>query len=299
MYSRCSATTARRIIKLFAAMASPATAPSTCAATCAFDTTNVSSATCYGLVPDDPRRYDIVLGHDLLANIPADLIAVLATKKKRVSTFVVISDANVDKLYGDVLRRAFAEVLGGGPSDAGAGDADADAAGADTAATAATKDDKHATVVAGGGGKRALFYAVPPGEASKDRAVKERIEDWMLSQLCNRDTCVLALGGGVVGDLAGFVAATFMRGVPFAQVPTTLLAMTDSSIGGKTGVDTPAGKNLVGAFHQPVRVYADLATLATLPRRELVNGMAEVLKHGAIRSEPLFALCESRVARRE
>ena len=88
-------------------------------------------------------------------------------------------------------------------------------------------------------------------------------------------------------------------GVPFAQVPTTLLAMTDSSIGGKTGVDTPAGKNLVGAFHQPVRVYADLATLATLPARELVNGMAEVLKHGAIRSEPLFALCESRVARVE
>ena len=103
-----------------------------------------------------------------------------------------------------------------------------------------------------------------------------------------RDTTIIALGGGVVGDLAGFVAATFMRGVPFVQVPTTLLAMIDASVGGKTGVDTPAGKNLVGAFHQPAAVIADPAVLATLPIEHLRAGLAEAIKHGVIADAAYF-----------
>ncbi|MEE7567954.1 3-dehydroquinate synthase, partial [Xanthomonas sp. Kuri4-3] len=102
-----------------------------------------------------------------------------------------------------------------------------------------------------------------------------------------RDTCVFALGGGVVGDLAGFVAACWMRGVDCVQLPTTLLSMVDSSVGGKTAVDIPQGKNLVGAFHPPRAVIADTATLSTLPARELRAGLAEVIKYGAIR-DPLF-----------
>lgn len=96
-----------------------------------------------------------------------------------------------------------------------------------------------------------LHYAIKPGEKSKDRRVKEAVEDYMLANRCVRDTCVVALGGGVVGDLSGYVAATYLRGVPVFQVPTSMMAMVDSSVGGKTAVNVPAGKNLIGAFHQP------------------------------------------------
>jgi pentafunctional AROM polypeptide len=143
--------------------------------------------------------------------------------------------------------------------------------------------------------KRTELYVVPAGEASKNRRMKDAIEDFMLSKRMHRDCCVIALGGGVVGDLAGFVAATYMRGVPFVQVPTSLLACVDSSIGGKTGLDVDAGKNLIGAFHQPTAVFVDLSLLATLPKREFVNGMAEIIKAGAIASEPLFSLLETNV----
>jgi pentafunctional AROM polypeptide len=137
-----------------------------------------------------------------------------------------------------------------------------------------------------------IYRVISPGEASKARHVKESLEDWMLHAGCDRQSCVVAFGGGVVGDLAGFVAATFMRGIQFVQVPTTLLAMVDSSIGGKTGLDTPAGKNLVGAFHRPKRVYADTELLLTLPEREYYNGMAEVIKAGAIYDAELFQILE-------
>ncbi|KAK9709814.1 3-dehydroquinate dehydratase (3-dehydroquinase), partial [Basidiobolus ranarum] len=140
---------------------------------------------------------------------------------------------------------------------------------------------------------RLLTYVLPPGELSKSRAVKGQIEDYMLSNACTRDTCVLAMGGGVIGDLVGFVASTFMRGVPFIQIPTTLLAMVDSSIGGKTAIDTPHGKNLIGAFWQPKRIFLDLSFLQTLPEREFVNGMAEVIKTAAIWSESDFTLLEN------
>ena len=134
----------------------------------------------------------------------------------------------------------------------------------------------------------AQLFTVPAGEAHKTRESWARLTDEMLAAGCARDAAVLALGGGMVGDLAGFVAATFMRGIPVVQVPTTLLAMIDASIGGKTGVDTPAGKNLVGAFHDPAAVIADPQTLATLPARELRAGAAEAIKHGAIADAGYF-----------
>lgn len=123
---------------------------------------------------------------------------------------------------------------------------------------------------------------VPAGEQHKTREQWASITDSLLSRAFGRDTTIVALGGGVIGDLAGFVAATYMRGVPVVQVPTTLLSMVDASVGGKTAVDTPAGKNTVGAFHPPSLVVIDPATLASLPRRQLVSGLAEVIKHGVI-----------------
>ncbi|KAI0954260.1 hypothetical protein AcV7_007538 [Taiwanofungus camphoratus] len=143
---------------------------------------------------------------------------------------------------------------------------------------------------------RFLNYIVPPGETSKSREGKAEIEDFLLLNSCTRDTVILALGGGVIGDLVGFVAATFMRGVRFVQIPTTLLAMVDSSVGGKTAIDTPHGKNLIGAFWQPEYIFIDVAFLETLPAREFSNGMAEVVKTAAIWNETEFAALESRSA---
>ena len=139
---------------------------------------------------------------------------------------------------------------------------------------------------------RLLTYQIPPGETSKSRAMKAEVEDWMLSEErnppCDTKTVIIALGGGVIGDSIGFVAATFKRGIRFVQVPTSLLAMVDSSIGGKTAIDTPAGKNLIGAFWQPSRIYIDLQFLNSLPTREFINGMAEVIKTAAIWDEKAF-----------
>lgn len=134
---------------------------------------------------------------------------------------------------------------------------------------------------------------VPAGEGSKDFATLERVVDEMLAAGIERRTAVIALGGGVVGDLAGFAAAATLRGLPFVQAPTTLLAQVDSSVGGKTGINTPRGKNLVGAFHAPRMVIADTGTLATLPPRELRAGYAEIAKAGLIGDAALFAWCEA------
>jgi pentafunctional AROM polypeptide len=138
-----------------------------------------------------------------------------------------------------------------------------------------------------------LTYAIPPGEQEKHRATKSKLEDWMLSQGCTRDTLLITLGGGVVCDLVGFVAATYMRGIRILHLPTTLLAMVDAAIGGKTALDVPAGKNLIGAFHQPLHVFIDLIYLSTLPERHICNGMAEIIKIAAIRDTDLFAYLES------
>jgi 3-dehydroquinate synthase len=133
-----------------------------------------------------------------------------------------------------------------------------------------------------GAGRAAELLAFPAGEASKSRDVWGDLTDRMLAHRFGRDSCVIALGGGVACDLAGFVAATYMRGLPVVQVPTTLLAMIDASVGGKTGVDTAAGKNLVGAFHHPALVIADPELLHTLPGDGIRAGLAEAVKHGAI-----------------
>ena len=131
-------------------------------------------------------------------------------------------------------------------------------------------------------GIRADHFVVPAGEASKDFAHLEHLLDAMLAAKCERGTMIVALGGGVVGDLTGFAASVLLRGVDFIQIPTTLLSQVDSSVGGKTGINTKAGKNLVGAFHQPKLVLADTDVLGTLPRRELLAGYAEVAKYGLL-----------------
>jgi shikimate kinase/3-dehydroquinate synthase len=142
-------------------------------------------------------------------------------------------------------------------------------------------------------GIAASQIVVPPGEASKSLASWQGVVDQLLEARVERRTTVIALGGGVVGDLAGFAAATALRGLPFVQVPTTLLAQVDSSVGGKTAVNTAQGKNLVGAFYQPRMVLADTATLATLPPRELRAGYAEIAKAGLIGDAEFFAWCEA------
>jgi 3-dehydroquinate synthase len=133
---------------------------------------------------------------------------------------------------------------------------------------------------------------LPDGESYKDWNTLQRVFDALLANRCDRQTTIVALGGGVVGDIAGFAAATYQRGVPFVQIPTTLLAQVDSSVGGKTGINHPLGKNMIGAFHQPLAVVADTDTLGTLPDRELRAGLAEVIKHGAIRDAAFFAWLE-------
>lgn len=147
-------------------------------------------------------------------------------------------------------------------------------------------------------GYRIQAWVVPAGEASKNRNQLARIQDWLLESGVERRDAVLALGGGVIGDLAGFAAATVLRGIAVVQLPTTLLAMVDAAVGGKTGINHPRGKNLLGAFHQPALVLADTDTLATLPPRELRAGWAEVIKHGVIRDARLFADLEQRAAER-
>ncbi|THD00447.1 hypothetical protein EYZ11_000011 [Aspergillus tanneri] len=175
------------------------------------------------------------------------------------TTYVLITDTNIGSIYTPAFQKTF--------------------------------EDATATIASS---PRLLVYHAPPGEVSKSRQTKADIEDWMLSQNppCGRDTVIIALGGGVIGDLTGFVAATYMRGVRYVQVPTTLLAMVDSSIGGKTAIDTPLGKNLIGAIWQPTKIYIDLEFLETLPVREFINGMAEVIKTAAISSEEEFAALE-------
>jgi 3-dehydroquinate synthase len=129
-------------------------------------------------------------------------------------------------------------------------------------------------------GAQTVAIELPDGEQTKDWRTLERVFDRLLEERLGRDALIVALGGGVIGDLAGFAAAVYQRGVPFIQVPTTLLAQVDSSVGGKTGINQPRGKNMVGAFHQPLAVISDLTTLDTLPDRQLRAGLAEIIKHG-------------------
>ncbi len=133
-----------------------------------------------------------------------------------------------------------------------------------------------------------LLLSFMPGEKSKNSQIKLNLEQRMIQAHCDRDTLILALGGGVVGDIAGFIAATYMRGISYIQIPTTLLAMVDSSVGGKTGINVPQGKNLIGAFWQPTCVIADMNCLSTLPQVHLINGLIEAIKMFATSDAKLF-----------
>ena len=217
------------------------------------------------------RKIDVVggsvvhIGRALLEQIPSFLLSSDGPVGK-ASAFVVVSDETVFRLYGEKLLAGFVSA-------------------------GCIRDEM--TV---GESKRVTHVTVPAGEGSKSREMKARIEDRMLEFKCKRDTVVVALGGGVVGDLSGFCAATYMRGVPVVQIPTSVMAMVDSSVGGKTAINVPAGKNLVGAFHQPRFVFADMDLLKTLSRREIAEGLAESIKMGCIRDSVLFDLMEEHAA---
>ena len=141
--------------------------------------------------------------------------------------------------------------------------------------------------------RRVHYMELPDGEAFKDWPALNSIFDALMTAGCDRKTTLFALGGGVIGDMTGFAAACYMRGVPYVQVPTTLLAQVDSSVGGKTAINHPLGKNMIGAFYQPVRVVADLGALATLPEREVAAGLAEVIKYGPIADAAFLDWIES------
>jgi 3-dehydroquinate synthase len=143
------------------------------------------------------------------------------------------------------------------------------------------------------GNRQVDVFQMPDGESYKSLDTYAQVMDFLLEKKHNRSTCLIALGGGVVGDLCGFVAATFQRGVDFIQIPTTLLSQVDSSVGGKTAVNNPAGKNMIGAFYQPLAVFADISVLETLPDREYAAGLAEVVKYGIIYDADFFAWLEA------
>jgi 3-dehydroquinate synthase len=195
------------------------------------------------------RSYDIHIGRGALAHL-GEWVAPL-----RPTRILVVSNATVDGLYGDAVRRALAPVA-----------------------------PLHTVLL-------------PQGEEFKTTATVGLVLDALVEAGADRRSVVVALGGGVIGDIAGFAAAIYMRGIRFVQVPTTLLAQVDSSVGGKTGVNHPRGKNLIGAFHQPAVVVADTDTLQTLPPRELSAGLAEVIKHGLLADAAYFDAVERDLAR--
>ena len=208
------------------------------------------------------RRYPIHIGPHLLDDASTWRDAICGGHA------LIVSDTHVAPLYAARLRAALlGSPLPPGEGARRAGEGSAPALSIDT-------------------------LTLPAGEAHKNLDAVSRVLDALAQLGATRDACVLALGGGVVGDIAGFAAACWMRGIDFLQFPTTLLAMVDSSVGGKTGVDHPAGKNLIGAFHQPRAVIADLDVLVTLPQRELRAGLAEVVKTACIGDAGFFAWLE-------
>lgn len=193
--------------------------------------------------------YKIIIEPDCLKKIGEYL-----KKKPFGSRYIIITDSNVRRLYGDKLLKGLKK-----------------------------------------SGIAADIIDFPAGEDYKTRETKAKIEDEMHAMGFGRDSCVLALGGGVVGDVAGFVAATFDRGINYIQIPTTLLAQVDSSVGGKVGVNTPNGKNLIGAFYQPKVVFIDTNALKTLPEKDIKNGLAEIIKYGVSYDRNFFELLETNI----
>ncbi|MEP2234711.1 MAG: 3-dehydroquinate synthase [Alteripontixanthobacter sp.] len=197
------------------------------------------------------RSYEVRVGDDLLATLPAQCGALL-----RKTQVPIVTDDNVHAAWGETVGRTLSEA-----------------------------------------GFEPRWHIVDAGEQAKSWRGLEALVDWLLAEGVERGDHILAVGGGVIGDLTGFAASIVKRGCGFIQVPTTLLAQVDSSVGGKTAINTRAGKNLAGAFHQPALVLADLATLATLPNRELRAGYAEVLKYGVLGDAAFFDWCADNGAR--
>mmetsp|Transcript_54531 Transcript_54531/g.127453 ORF Transcript_54531/g.127453 Transcript_54531/m.127453 type:complete len:391 (-) Transcript_54531:65-1237(-) len=202
----------------------------------------------------------VLIAPGLLDEVPQRLLAAGV----KPANIVIVSDDTVFGHYGQRLVDAFAKV--------------------------------GITTEAGSTPRLSTFH-FKAGEKSKTRQTKEAVEDYMLAERCTRSSVVIAMGGGVVGDLAGYTAATYMRGVPVVQIPTSTMAMIDSSVGGKTAINVPAGKNLIGAFHQPKFIFADPDVLSTLSKREVAEGLAEAIKMGVIRDKELFDLMTSQVAK--
>lgn len=200
-------------------------------------------------VVDD--SYDVQIGRDLIPELVRDMKNGLAGAVRK---FAVITDTNVEGLYGKPVLEALREA-----------------------------------------GLQAELFVFPAGEKSKVRKTKEVLEDAMLAKGFRRDCCVVAVGGGVVSDLAGFVAGTFGRGVPFVNYATSLLAAADASIGGKTAVDTELATNLIGLIYQPRKVYVDIDTWKTLPKEHIINGMAETVKHACLADRDFFDYIEEHV----
>lgn len=188
------------------------------------------------------ESYDIIIGKGLIASCGDHIKNVTGAK-----VFAVVSDDNVDRLYGDTVEKSLKEQ-----------------------------------------GFSVYRFVFPHGEASKCSAVLNDIYMFLSEKHITRSDCLIALGGGVVGDITGYAAATYLRGLDYVQVPTSLLAQVDSSVGGKTAIDLPCGKNLVGAFKQPKLVLCDISVLDTLPRDFFIDGMGEVVKYGMIKSAELF-----------
>ena len=215
-----------------------------------------------------PAAYNVTIGHGILEHLPSELKRLAPS----ATTFAVVTDDTVFKLHWPKLRAAF-NLNGFHICDGEMPDQRA--------------EERSTRVIVSSIGAG--------GEQNKTREAKAKVEDSLLAAKCHRDCVVVALGGGIVGDLAGFVAATFMRGIGFVQVPTTLLAIVDASVGGKTAVNSPAGKNLIGAFHQPLAVWADLALLETLPSRHIANGLAESVKMAVCLDSDFFVELENAV----
>lgn len=195
------------------------------------------------------NSYDILIGKALLNKIPSDLI-----KKPLGNRYLIITDNNIEKLFGKKLLRNLRKKK-----------------------------------------LKADLISFKAGEQSKNLQVFQKLIEKTQALGLDRKSTIIALGGGVAGDIAGFVAASYMRGINYIQVPTSLLAMVDSSIGGKVAVDLPKGKNMAGAFYQPKKVYVDINLLKKLPRKELLNGLAEVIKHAAIADKSLFVFLERNI----
>ena len=193
--------------------------------------------------------YEIHIGKGIF-----DRMILLIAKNNKASRYVILTDSNVNRLYGQMLLAAMTEA-----------------------------------------GLNASIIEIPAGEASKNMSVVMEAAGKLLALGADRGTLLIALGGGVVGDLTGFIASVYMRSLPYVQIPTTLIGQVDSAIGGKTAVDLPEGKNLLGTFYQPRAVFADLNFLETLPPKEFNNGLAEIIKYGIIEDDKLFKLLEENI----